>query len=80
MITFQENTHFSQALPCTRKEFWEQVKRPTTRWRIDMRRAIIAAVEASKTQGAVALHNLLQNSEYQKFLIKKQGMKKKAAK
>ena len=80
MITFQENTHFSQALPCTREEFWEQVKRPTTRWRIDMRRAIIAAVEASKTQGAVALHNLLQNSEYQKFLIKKQGMKKKAAK
>ena len=80
MITFQENTHFSQALPCTREEFWEQVKKPTTRWRIDMRRAILAAVEASKTQGAVALHNLLQNNEYQKFLIKKQGMKKKAAK
>ena len=80
MITFQENTHFSQALPCTREEFWEQVKKPSTRWRIDMRRAIIAAVEASKTQGAVALHNLLQNSEYQKFLIKKQRLKKKAAK
>ena len=80
MITFQENTHFSQALPCTREEFWEQVKKPTTRWRIDMRRAIIAAVEASKTQGAVALHNLLQNSEYQKFLLKKQNLKKKAAK
>ena len=80
MITFQENTHFSQALPCTREEFWEQVKKPSTRWRIDMRRAIIAAVDASKTQGAVALHNLLQNSEYQKFLIKKQGLKKKAAK
>ena len=80
MITFQENTHFSQALPCRREEFWEQVKKPSTRWRIDMRRAIIAAVEASKTQGAVALHNLLQNSEYQKFLIKKQGLKKKAAK
>ena len=80
MITFQENTHFSQALPCRREEFWEQVKKPSTRWRIDMRRAIIAAVEASRTQGAVALHNLLQNSEYQKFLIKKQGLKKKAAK
>ncbi len=80
MITFQENTHFSQALPCTREEFWEQVKKPSTRWRIDMRRAILAAVEASKTQGAVALHNLLQNSEYQKFQIKKQGLKKKAAK
>ena len=80
MITFQENTHFSQALPCTREEFWEQVKKPNTRWRIDMRRAIIAAVEASKTQGVVALHNLLQNSEYQKFLLKKQNLKKKAAK
>ena len=80
MITFQENTHFSQALPCTREEFWEQVKKPSTRWRIDMRRAIITAVEASKTQGAVALHNLLQNSEYQKFLLKKQNLKKKAAK
>ena len=45
-----------------------------------MRRAIIAAVDASKTQGAVALHNLLQNSEYQKFLLKKQNLKKKAAK
>jgi hypothetical protein len=45
-----------------------------------MRRAIIAAVEASKAQGAVALHNLLQNSEYQKFLLKKQNLKKKAAK
>ena len=44
-----------------------------------MRRAVIAAVEASKTQGAVALHNLLQNSEYQKFLIKKQGLKRQAA-
>ena len=80
MITFQENTHFSQALPCTREEFWEQVKKPSTRWRIDMRRAIIAAVDASKTQGAVALHNLLQNSEYQKFLLKKRNLKKKAAK
>ena len=80
MITFQENTHFSQALPCTREGFWEQVKKPTTRWRIDMRRAIIAAVDASKIQGAVALHNLLQNSEYQKFLLKKQNLKKKAAK
>ena len=80
MITFQENTHFSQALPCTREEFWEQVRKPNTTWRIDARRAILAAVEASKTQGAAALHTWLQNADYQKFLVKKQGMKKKAAK
>ena len=80
MITFQENTHFSQALPCKREEFWEQVRKPSTAWRIDARRAILAAVEAAKTQGAAALHTWLQNADYQKFLIKKQGLKKKAAK
>ena len=79
MITFQENTHFSQALPCTREEFWEQVKKPSTRWRIEARRAILAAVEASKTEGAAALHTWLNNADYQKFLIKKQGMKRQTA-
>ena len=79
MITFQENTHFSQALPCTREEFWEQVKKPSTRWRIDARRAILAAVEASKTEGAAPLHTWLNNADYQKFLIKKQGLKRQAA-
>ena len=79
MITYQENTHFSQALPCTREEFWEQVKKPSTRWRIDTRRAILAAVEASKTEGASALHTWLNNADYQKFLIKKQGLKRQAA-
>ncbi len=80
MITYQENTHFSQALPCTREEFWEQVKKPSTRWRIDARRAILAAVEASKAQGTAAIQTWLDNAEFQKFLVKKQGLKKKAAK
>jgi hypothetical protein len=80
MITFQENTHFSQALPCTREEFWEQVRKPNTRWRIDARRAILAAVEASKTQGTAAIQTWLNNTDYQKFLLKKQNLKKKAAK
>ena len=80
MITFQENTHFSQALPCTREEFWEQVRKPSTAWRIDARRAILAAVEASKSDGVSAIQNWLNNADYQKFLLKKQNMKKKAAK
>ena len=80
MITFQENTHFSQALPCTREEFWEQVRKTSTRWRVDARRAILAAVEAAKTEGTAAIQTWLNNGEYQKFLIKKQGLKKKAAK
>ena len=79
MITFQENTHFSQALPCTKEEFWGQVKKPNTAWRIDARRAIIAAVEASKTQGVAAIQTWLNNADYQKFLLKKQKLKKEAA-
>ena len=79
MITFQENTHFSQALPCTKEEFWAQVRKPNTAWRIDARRAIIAAVEASKTQGVAAIQSWLNNGDYQKFLLKKQKLKKKAA-
>ena len=79
MITFQENTHFSQALPCTKEEFWAQVRKPNTVWRIDARRAIIAAVEASQTQGVPAIQTWLNNGDYQKFLLKKQKLKKKAA-
>ena len=80
MITFQENTHFSQALPCTKEEFWRQVRKPNTAWRVDARRAIIAAVEASKTQGVAAIQTWLDNGDYQKFLLKKQNLKREAAK
>ena len=76
MITFQENTHFSQALPCKREEFWEQVRKATTTWRVDARRAILAAVDASKTQDVAALQTWLNNVEYQKFLLKKQNLKR----
>ena len=80
MITFQENTHFSQALPCSKEEFWAQVRKPNTAWRIDARRAIIAAVEASKTLGVAAIQTWLNNADYQKFLLKKQNLKREAAK
>ena len=80
MITFQENTHFSQALPCTKEEFWKQVRNPNTAWRIDARRAIIAAVEACQTQGVAAIQTWLNNADYQKFLLKKQNLKREAAK
>ena len=80
MFTFQENTHFSQALPCSKEVFWEQVKKPNTAWRIDARRAILAAVDASKTQGVAAIQTWLNNADYQKFLLKKQNLKKKSAK
>ena len=77
---YQENTHFSQAVKCGREEFWEQVRKPNTAWRIDARRTILAAVDASKTQGVAAIQTWLNNADYQKFLLKKQRLKKAAAK
>ena len=80
MFTYQENTHFSQALPCNREEFWREVRKPNTAWRINARRAILAAVDASKTEGVSAIQTWLNNADYQKFLLKKQNLKKEAAK
>ena len=80
MFTFQENTHFSQALPCSKEEFWAQVRKSSTAWRIDARRAILAAVEASNTEGVAAIQTWLDNVDYQKYLVKKQNLKQKAAK
>ena len=80
MFTYQENTHFSQALPCGREEFWREVRKPNTAWRINARRAILAAVDASKTEGVSAIQTWLNNADYQKFLLKKQNLKKEAAK
>jgi len=80
MFCYQENTHFSQALPCSKEVFWEMVRKPSTAWRINARRAILAAVEASETQGVAAIQTWLNNADYQKYLLKKQGLKKETAK
>ena len=77
MIVFQENTHFSQALPCTKEEFWKQVRKSSTAWKIDSRREILEAVERHDSK---VIGKWLKNEDYQKFLLKKQKAKKKAAK
>ena len=45
MFCYQENTHFSQALPCKKEVFWEQVKNTSNQWKIDSRRDILDVVE-----------------------------------
>ena len=79
MFTYQENTHFSQALPCTREVFWEQVRKQSTAWSIGARRAILAAVDAAKTEGAAAIHNWVNSEGFKKFLLQKQKNLKQAA-
>ena len=76
MFTFQHNTHFSQAVACSREKFWEEIRLPSTSWNIDSRRAILAAVEQHDEK---AIKRWLKRDEYRKFLLKKQNMKKEAS-
>ena len=73
---YQENTHFSQAVPCGREEFWKSVRSAQTKWKIDSRRDILDVVERHDEEG---VKRWLNSSDYGKFLAKKRDMKKAAA-
>ena len=77
MFTFQHNTHFSQAVACSREKFWEEIRLPSTSWNIDSRRAILTAVEQHDEK---AIKRWLKKDEYRKFLLRKKTMKKEASK
>ena len=73
---YQENTHFSQAVRCSREKFWESVRNTSTAWKIDSRREILEAVEQHNSE---VTGKWLKNEDYQKFLAKKRGLKKLSA-
>ena len=73
---YQENTHFSQAAQCSRENFWGEIKKSSTRWKIESRRSILEAVQ---NNDEAAIKIWLENEDYQKFLAKKREMKKAAA-
>ena len=77
MFTYQENTHFSQAVRCGREKFWESVRNTSTAWKIDSRREILEAVERHDSE---VIDKWLKNEDYGKFLAKKRGVKKAAIK
>ena len=70
---YQENTHFSQAVRCSREKFWESVRNTSTAWKIDSRREILEAVEQHNSE---VINKWLKNEDYGKFLAKKRGLKK----
>ena len=76
MFTYQENTHFSQAVRCGREKFWESVRSTSTAWKIDSRRDIFDVVERHDAEG---IKRWLKNEDYGKFLAKKRGLKKLSA-
>ena len=73
---YQENTHFSQAVWCGRERFWDEIRKPSTAWKIDSRREILEAVEQHNSE---VINKWLKNEDYGKFLAKKRGMKKESA-
>ena len=73
---YQENTHFSQAVRCSREKFWDSVRNSSTAWKIDSRREILEAVEKHDEK---AIKRWLKNEDYGKFLAKKRGLKKLSA-
>ena len=74
---YQENTHFSQAVKCSREKFWDSVRNTSTAWKIDSRREILEAVEQHNSE---VTGKWLKNEDYGKFLAKKRGLKKAAIK
>ncbi len=73
---YQKNTHFSQAVKCSREEFWDSVRNISTAWKIDSRREILEAVEKHDEK---VIKKWLKNEDYGKFLAKKRGLKKESA-
>ena len=73
---YQENTHFSQAAQCSRENFWGEIKKSSTRWKIESRRSILEAVQ---NNDEATIKKWLENEDYQKFLAKKRDLKKAAA-
>ena len=69
---YQINTHFSQAVGCGREEFWKSVRDSSNQWKIDSRRDILDVVERHDEKG---IARWLKNTEYQKYLARKRGLK-----
>ena len=82
MFCYLKNMKKSSAVECGRDIFWEEVRSQKTAWHIDVRRAVIKAVAAAREgEGAAAIHTWLQNSDYQKFLLRRpRELKNKEAK
>ena len=72
MINYQKDVKKTSVAKCGRGDFWREVKSQKTEWHINARRAIKAAVKADLDgEGTAAIHTWLQNTDYQKFLIRK---------
>ena len=64
---YQKNIKDLSTAKCGRKDFWREIRRSSTPWMINARRAIIKAVEESDR---TEMDKWLQNEDFQKFVLR----------
>ena len=78
MFCYQKDTKSLFAVECDKRDFWREIKKSSTAFNIDTRRAILRAIE---TQDEAAMQKWAEHTDYQKFMLRTlRGLKTKAGK
>ena len=78
MFCYQKDTKSLFAVECGKRDFWREIKKSSTAFNIDTRRAILRAIE---TQDEAAMQKWAEHTDYQKFMLRTlRGLKTKAGK
>ena len=67
MFTYQKDTKSLFVAECGKKDFWREIRKASTAFNIDARRAILRAVE---TKDEEAMQKWAGHTDYQKFMLK----------
>ena len=78
MITYQKDTKSLFVAECGKKDFWREIRKSSTAFNIDTRRAILRAVDAKDEE---AMQQWAGHTDYQKFMLRTlRSLKTKAGK
>ena len=67
MFTYQKDTKSLFVAECGKKDFWREIRKSSTTFNIDTRRAILHAVEANDEE---AMQKWAEHTDFQKFMLK----------
>ena len=67
MFTYQKDTKSLFVAECGKKDFWREIRKSSTAFNIDTRRAILHAVETNDEE---AMQKWAEHTDFQKFMLK----------
>ena len=67
MFTYQKDTKSLFVAECGKKDFWREIRKSSTAFNIDTRRAILHAVETNDEE---AMRKWAEHTDFQKFMLK----------